>query len=73
MNLWSRRAPQHAATNSLLRITERLEGWVKGLTPVFPVLLLTIPPATRSFSGLSRGVAVGKPLVAAEKHEFSRG
>src|ERR1700688_236228 len=63
----SRRAPQHAATNSLLRITERLEGRVKGLTSVFPVLLLTIRPATRCLSGHSRGVRLDKKYsMAAE-------
>src|ERR1700676_3163731 len=70
----SRRAPQHAATNSLLRITERLEGRVKGLTSVFPVLLLTIRPATRCLSGDLRGVAVGQEILdGGGKHEFSRG
>jgi len=54
-------------------ITERLEGRVKGLTSVFPVLLLAIPPAVRCFSGLSRSAAVGKTFGGGGKHEFSGG
>ena len=62
MDRWSRQAPQHAATNRCQRITERLEGRVKGLTSVFRVLLLTIPARTRCFGGLARGAAVGDSL-----------
>jgi hypothetical protein len=56
----------------LPRITERLEGRVKGLTSVFPVLLLTIPPERRCFSGPLPGVAVGKTIGGGGKHEISR-
>jgi len=45
---WSRQAPQHCG-DFINRITERLEGRVKGLTPVFPALLLTITRAFRCF------------------------
>jgi hypothetical protein len=38
---WSRQAPQRCG-DFIGRITERLTGRVKGLTPVFPALLLTI-------------------------------
>jgi hypothetical protein len=36
----TRQAPQHCG-ELVFRITERLEGRVKGLTSVFPALLLT--------------------------------
>jgi hypothetical protein len=58
---WSRQAPQHCG-DFRKRITERLEGRVKGLTPVLPVLLLTNKFAIRCFAKASRHLAAGRNI-----------
>jgi hypothetical protein len=61
MKRWARQAPQHGG-EFLNRITERLDSPVKGLTPVFPALLLTIKLAFRRFAEVSRCLAAGRNI-----------
>jgi len=58
---WSRQAPQHCG-DFINRITERLAGRVKGLTAVFPVLLLTNRFAIRCFAKASPHLAAGRNI-----------
>jgi hypothetical protein len=51
--------PSQHCGDFIRRITERLEGRVKGLTPVFPALLLTIKLVFRCFAIMSRCLAAG--------------
>jgi len=58
---WSRQAPQHCG-DFINRITERLAGRVKGLTAVFPVLLLTNKFAIRCFAKAAPHPAGGRNI-----------
>jgi hypothetical protein len=51
-------------------ITERLASWVKGLTTVFCVLLLTNPARSRRPAGLQGITAAAKSLLRRRTHEF---